>query len=116
MVTQTQYPVIRSEGWFSLALMSRHSKGAILISGIITEVNAFTALEAAISGRVPESGSSSSATPMTDPDAPISSAGAAQSEEMMAKDRDNALILVNELLQHLVRDLFHMFLLKTSLQ
>ena len=102
IVSQSRYPVVRSEGWFAMALMARSTEGAALISSVVAEVQVFTALEEAIRDPPAESAASTSGTPIADPATPFSPGGQVTNSEMKAKDRDNALILVNELLRHRV--------------
>ena len=102
MVKQSRYLVVRSEGWFAMALMARNPNGAVLLSGLVTEADLFTALEEAITGRAPELESPASATTMSDPNTQMSPGQPQPTADMRAKDRDNAMILVNELLQHCV--------------
>jgi hypothetical protein len=106
MILQSKYPVIRSEGWFALALMARSQEGAITVHKIVADVDAFTALEDTIRGIQSDNGLSThtstdsaladaaaTATPTSVPETP---------PEMRTKDRENATILVSELLRHQV--------------
>ena len=103
MVSQSKYPIIRSEGWFAMALMARSTEGAAIISNIISDVKVFTALEEAIRGPSGSSGSSvAPSTSTTELTTPISAEFSEQSRDMRTKDRENAMILVNELLQNRV--------------
>ena len=108
MVTQSQFPVVRSEGWFGFALIARSGRGRLLISNVVSDVTVFGALEKAIKGNPRESQTDSaslSASPLSAYASPISpgpqSGGSAQQhQEARSKDRQNAMILVNELLRN----------------
>ena len=50
MVTQDHWPVIRSEGWFALALTARSPEGAASIDGILKQAELFDALQSTIRG------------------------------------------------------------------
>ena len=108
MVVQSQFPIIRSEGWFGFALIARSGRGRLLISNIVSDVSVFGALEKAIKGepREPRAETTSlSASPLSAYASPVSpspqSGSMAQQErEMRSKDRQNAMILVNELLRN----------------
>ena len=93
MVTQNQYPVIRSEGWFAMALMARSAAGAELLHVLLSDAAVFGALGATISG--------STSTIQTKDSTPELSSE--PSPDQQAKDRQNALVLVNEMLKHGVR-------------
>ena len=95
MVTQAQWPVVRSEGWFALALMSRTEQGAIRVNEVFDERSVLKALAETITG-----GRSSSANTGSTGD-PVEGSET-QEREMNIKDRDNALVCVSELLRHQV--------------
>ncbi len=109
MVSQSRWPVVRSEGWFALALMARSKEGAAGINSILGRVEILGALVETITGQsmavevergsavpgpdVQESGSDPTGRGMmTD-----------QKEEMKTRDRENAMVLVHELLKNNVR-------------
>lgn len=51
MVTQSQWPIIKSEGWFALALMARSSKeGSAAVNAILQQVEVFGALVETVTG------------------------------------------------------------------
>lgn len=110
MVVQTQFPIVRSEGWFGFALAARSERGRSLISSVVADVTVFGALENAVKGDSRPSRAetmSLSASPLSayaSPVSPGSQSGALsqrqQQQEMRSKDRQNAMILVNELLQN----------------
>ncbi len=105
MVTQSRWPIIRSEGWFALALMARSNEGSDAIVDLLRDVDLSKAL-------IEATGSEGSGTTRLDsavPGSAISITGAETSElrpetekDMKAKDRDNALVLVSELLKNSV--------------
>lgn len=94
MVSQSRWPVIRSEGWFALALMARSRDGSAAVSDVLQQVEVFGPLVETIMGRVPleEEGDGSGREQESE-----------QQKVMKAKDRDNARVLVGELLKNRVR-------------
>ena len=51
MVTQNRWPIIRSEGWFALALTARSVEGAASIDAILKQAELFIALQSTVRGR-----------------------------------------------------------------
>lgn len=106
MVSQSQWPVLRSEGWFALALMARSNEGTAAINRVLGRVEFLGALVETITGKsmavevdnrtaASEPGSGSEPTePGMRPN---------QREEMRMRDRENAMVLVSELLKNSVR-------------
>ena len=78
MVTQTQWPVVRSEGWFALALMASRKPGAGAVVHCMETMDLFPILEETISSGV------SGPTEKTD-------------NPQLNKDCENIIILVQEL-------------------
>ncbi|KAL5333291.1 armadillo-type protein [Aspergillus crustosus] len=74
MVNQTQWPVVRSEGWFALAFMASVRAGA---EAVIHGLNGFSLIEQTLAAEAPD----------TD-------------EIQWRKDRDNIVVLVQELLKN----------------
>lgn len=117
MVTQTKWPVVRSEGWFVFALMSQFPEGAQCISDILLDVSVFQALTEVLTGKdlispkpnSPESSAvgeeTSDAQNIVESLAPESVTPNAQSAEMARIDRENALVLVNQLLKIFGKDM-----------
>lgn len=139
MVTQSQWPIIRSEGWFALALMARSKEGSAAVNAILQQVEVFGALVETVTGHSISSPPTAGATAGTEPilsteastnavrtpspDSQSSNAVAvavaapAETEKtssssstlsstgttIAARNRENALILINELLRHSVR-------------
>lgn len=127
MVTQSQWPVIRSEGWFALALMARSKEGSAAVNVILQQVEVFGALVETVTGHsicsAPTAGTepisieaptNAARTSSTDSE-PSNAVAAAAAEAtgrssyssststIAARNRENALILINELLRHSVR-------------
>ena len=105
MVKQSRWPVVRSEGWFAMALMARSKDGSDAIVDLLSDTELSNALiEAIDSQRADKNGHVS-----VQPGDEISITGADTSElnpkqenSMETKDRDNALVLVSELLKNSV--------------
>jgi hypothetical protein len=81
MISQTEWPVVRSEGWFALALMTSHPQGALAVADCLNNADIYQLLESNIRVKRPESASD-------------------ESRLQQSKDRDNTIILVKELLSH----------------
>ncbi|KAL4888546.1 armadillo-type protein [Aspergillus ambiguus] len=80
MITQTEWPVVRSEGWFAMALMASEDRGAVVVAQCLQMQNLLPMIEEALGG-----------TP----------AEAADAEKLrLTKDRDNIVVLVRELLKN----------------
>lgn len=126
MVTQSQWPIIRSEGWFALALMARSQQGSAAVNVILQQVEVFGALVETVTGHsissAPTAGTepistevSTNAVRKPSPNYESSSAVAAAAETtsrspnssststITARNRENALILIHELLRNSVR-------------
>lgn len=101
MISQSRFPVLRSEGWFALALMARSGEGSAAVSEVFQQLETFGVLVSTITGQSP-----TSERPATDNTMSSDSNGSDRSPEqvqnMKDKDRENALVLVNELLRHTV--------------
>lgn len=106
MVSQSRWPVLRSEGWFALALIARSREGTAAINRVLGRVEFLGALVESITGKsmaveadnravASEPGSGSEPTePGMRPN---------QRDEMRMRDRENAMVLVSELLKNSVR-------------
>ena len=94
MVSQSRWPVIRSEGWFALALMARSREGSAAVSDVLQQVEVFGPLVETITGRI---------IPEAEEDDYHEEPESEQQKVMQAKDRDNARVLVSELLKNRVR-------------
>lgn len=107
MVTQTRWPVIGSEGWFALALMARSHEGSVAVNSILQQVEVFGALVETITGQPLVAGTEDSHPAIEDDtDASPSESGETRSEqesEIRTRNRENAMVLVNELLKNSVR-------------
>ncbi|KFY75619.1 hypothetical protein V499_04421 [Pseudogymnoascus sp. VKM F-103] len=117
LVSQTKWPVVRSEGWFVLALLARTEEGVQCVADIMHEIDVFTPLMDLMTGKTFIERMSS---PMTSPTEATSSllaelmaakdgsgaaaggaaaVGTTKEAEMARIDRENALVLVSELLR-----------------
>ncbi|RAO73773.1 uncharacterized protein BHQ10_009785 [Talaromyces amestolkiae] len=85
MITQTEWPVVRSEGWFALALMASHDRGCPAVVDCLIDTDIYTQVEKSLDVTDDES------TPATE--------AVATNEQLQRKgDRDNLVIMVKELL------------------
>ncbi|KAI4110370.1 MAG: hypothetical protein LQ345_007022 [Seirophora villosa] len=106
MTTQSRFPIIRSEGWFALALMARSKEGSAAVSEVLHQMEVFGALVTTITGQSTNGHSSPSAQQRSNTGNTSRSGSnsidtrSEQEREMQAKDRENALVLVNELLKN----------------
>lgn len=91
MITQTQWPVVRSEGWFALALMANNQSGCIAVVDCLHNEEVAMLLKKTLSG---ESSASDVSNDSNEPNT-----------TQVAKDGDNAFVLVQELLKNEVRHL-----------
>ncbi|KAL9047130.1 MAG: hypothetical protein Q9206_006892 [Seirophora lacunosa] len=109
MTTQSRFPIIRSEGWFALALMARSKEGSAAVSEVLHQMEVFGALVTTITGQSTNGHGSPSAQQRSNTGntsrsgSNSSDTRSEQEREMQAKDRENALVLVNELLKNTVR-------------
>lgn len=106
MVSQSRWPVLRSEGWFALALMARSKEGTAAINRVLGRVEFLGALVETITGKsmaveVDNRTVASEAGPGSEPSEP--GIRPSQREEMRMRDRENAMVLVSELLKNSVR-------------
>lgn len=108
MVAQSQHPDVRSEGWFAFALMAQTPRGRAMISNVVSDIAVFGALEQTIKGTVPE-GPAEMQTLPTSPSSMFASsispspqpAGSTQGNNARKlHDRQNAMIMVHELLKN----------------
>ncbi|KAA8576864.1 hypothetical protein EYC84_006908 [Monilinia fructicola] len=107
MVSQTKWPIVRSEGWFVFALMARYPDSAQCISDMMQDVAVFQPLVEMLTGKPlldhkPASKTTSSDALGTEIQAPEPEPVQphAQAAEMARIDRENALVLVSELLKN----------------
>jgi hypothetical protein len=129
MVSQDKWPVVRSEGWFVFALMARFPEGAQCISDLMHDVAVFQPLVEMLTGKKiidypypppssspgsetsnaigspSGSGSGSTSTFNLEGRSPESVQPHAQAAEMARIDRENALVLVSELLKNRGKDM-----------
>ncbi|CAL8581300.1 hypothetical protein XPA_006999 [Xanthoria parietina] len=99
MISQSRFPVLRSEGWFALALMARSGEGSAAVSEVFQQLEPFGVLVSTITGQSPTSERPAPGN-TTGSDSNGSDRSPEQVQQMKDKDRENALVLVNELLRH----------------
>ncbi|KAH8690952.1 putative GTP binding protein [Talaromyces proteolyticus] len=78
MVTQTEWPVVRSEGWFALALMASHAKGSMAVADCLQNTDVYEILEDTLDGEI----------------------SADDTNIQKIKDRENLVVMVKELLDN----------------
>ncbi|PQE20979.1 GTP binding protein [Rutstroemia sp. NJR-2017a BBW] len=114
MVSQTKWPIVRSEGWFTFAIMARYPDSAQCISDMMQDVSVFQPLVELLTGKPlldyqetsPLATTAQNQTPTPDPNpfvepqSPEPVMPEAQAAEMARIDRENALVLVSELLKN----------------
>ncbi|EAW13333.1 putative GTP binding protein [Aspergillus clavatus NRRL 1] len=81
MITQSQWPVVRSEGWFALALMASSKHGTVAAIECLRELDLYPLLEETMRA------STSDSTDEAD-------------RVRLKKDCDNIVVLVQEILKH----------------
>lgn len=86
MITQTQWPVVRSEGWFALALMANSKAGCVAVVDVLKNEDVKKLLEETLSGSLSSTDDSDAKDP-----------------SQVQKDRENAFVLTKELLTNEVR-------------
>ena len=92
MITQTQHPVVRSEGWFALGLMSKDGPGRGLISQHVSEPELMNLLRDTILETTP-----STPQPESEGTAIRSLQSGPLNGTKDTKDRENAMVVVYEL-------------------
>ena len=108
MVSQSKYPVIRSEGWFAMALMARSQEGSEILQSVIAQYSVVAALEDTIRGEKSSNGKSARGSPTSNSPKSVHSGPVTPdsqpeiTEAQRAKDRENVMVLINELLKHQV--------------
>ncbi|KAL1845730.1 hypothetical protein Plec18170_009619 [Paecilomyces lecythidis] len=81
MITQKEWPVVRSEGWFALALMASSKQGSLAAVDCLQNTDVYKLLEETLSSDISDDLDESE-------------------KQKRSKDRDNTIILVKELLKH----------------
>jgi hypothetical protein len=89
MITQTQWPVVRSEGWFALALMANSQSGCMAVVDCLHNEEVAALLKKTLRGE--------------ESVADASDESGQPNPTQVSKDRDNAFVLVQELLKNEVR-------------
>ncbi|OAX78332.1 hypothetical protein ACJ72_07362 [Emergomyces africanus] len=87
MVTQTEWPVVQSEGWFALALMASTPFGSLAVVDTLQNMCFFQMISDTVKVVISEASGGESVQEKTE-------------RLKKAKDRDNAIILVNGLLKN----------------
>ena len=109
MVSQSRWPVIRSEGWFALALMARSQQGSAAVNNMLQQIEVFGALVETVTGQpiavtTETAGAATEADPsMLTPEPGGTGIRPEQEVEMKVRNRENAMVLINELLKNSVR-------------
>jgi hypothetical protein len=85
MITQAQWPVVRSEGWFALALMATSHAGCVAVSDCLQHTEVSEVLQKTMSDDTSEGNEETN-------------------QAQVAKDRDNIVVLAQELLKNEVCD------------
>ncbi|KAL4793786.1 armadillo-type protein [Aspergillus venezuelensis] len=81
MISQTQWPVVRSEGWFALALMSSTEAGAQAVVSGLKQIGGFSLIEQTLGSEEPSSDN--------------------EGERVQwRKDKDNVVVLVQKILKN----------------
>ncbi|KAI9840289.1 MAG: hypothetical protein M1837_001776 [Sclerophora amabilis] len=107
MVCQSKWPVVRSEGWFTFALMAKTFKGSGAINDLLMDMEILRPLVETITGRQTVGWLEPSEASCGDEE-PEADAGSnrqtetekRKDEETRRIDRENALVLVSKLLEH----------------
>lgn len=81
MIAQSQWPVVRSEGWFALALMASSKHGTSAVIDCLQKLDLYPLLEETMS-------------------TPVSDSADDADKLKAAKDRDNIVVLIQELLKN----------------
>ncbi|KAJ6084424.1 hypothetical protein N7486_011224 [Penicillium sp. IBT 16267x] len=84
MITQTQWPVVRSEGWFALALMANNKSGCVAVADCLQNEEVLEVLKETLSMSTKPSDEESEQ----------------KDQSQVTKDRDNVFVLVQELLKN----------------
>ncbi|QKX54908.1 uncharacterized protein TRUGW13939_01998 [Talaromyces rugulosus] len=79
MVTQTEWPVVRSEGWFALALMASHTKGSLAVADRLYNTDVYQLVEETLEGDI---------------------SGTDNASIQKTKDRENLVVMIKELLDN----------------
>jgi hypothetical protein len=103
MTCQNKWPVVRSEGWFTFALMARSKEGSGPVSEVMTNVEMLKPLIQLVTGK-DIVGTPLADEPITqDPlGGVVSAEEQTKAGEMKRRDRENVLIMISKLLEHRV--------------
>jgi len=109
LMVQNGSPEIRSKGWFAMALMARTDEGAVALGFLLSDMEVSEALQATIRGQATSSYKQApSAVTELGPEAEVPTSNEAglmidsDAEMKLAICRDNAMVMVHEILKHKV--------------
>lgn len=94
MVTQKEWPVVRSEGWFALALMASHAKGSLAVADRLYNTDVYQLVEETLEADI---------------------SGTDNASIQKTKDRENLVVMIKELLDNDVSSLIEETILDTLL-
>lgn len=99
LITQSKWPVLRSEAFFILALMSRSPEGAQIIASLLQQENAMANLSSTISGQKSEGSENvhEASTGLEQLQLEPQQVSPANQADTSAIDRENALVLCTNL-------------------
>ncbi|KZF22795.1 ARM repeat-containing protein [Xylona heveae TC161] len=100
MVCQDDWPVIRSEGWFAFALISRTREGALAVYEAMQNIEVLKRVVKAVTGRSVLN-EKDDIIPVSETDTEGSQAGDDAETEMRRRDRDNVMVLLTETLKNI---------------
>lgn len=105
LITQSKWPILRSETWFVLALMSRSSDGAQVIASLLQQDSAMESLSSTVTGqKSDESDTTEQETGMEQLQLEPQQVLPGSKADTTAIDRENALVMCTELLNHWTDD------------
>ncbi|KHJ33476.1 putative gtp binding protein [Erysiphe necator] len=117
VVSQSKWPVVRSEGWFVLALISRFAEGAKFVNQILQDPEFSELLTQLLVGDIivsTSSNSTASLSTLLSEESAVSDTLDVRPEpvkphfkadEMARIDKENALVLVSEILKNVSKDI-----------
>lgn len=102
LITQSKWPVLRSEAFFILALMSRSPEGAQVIASLLQQENALASLSSTMSGQKSEGSEKVQevSTGLEQLQLEPQQVSPTNQADTSAIDRENALVLCTELLKN----------------
>ncbi|KAI9804849.1 MAG: hypothetical protein M1825_001218 [Sarcosagium campestre] len=106
LILQDKWPVIRSEGWFALALMARSREGAGAVGDLMDSIEVFKALGKTVMAVKASLDGGDDGDHDQDNDGAVAGTGtpseptADRADEMRRIDRENAMVLISKLLEN----------------